>query len=133
MSNFDQEALVALLSDAPDAPPRSVDAIQRHGLLALTRGRAATIAEISRESDLDINETRTGIESLASVGRIETAGEEVIGVGGLTLTRTVHAVKHPSAAMDTAPSSPSVSPWPWGSMQRSPPAVHSAAPASMSR
>ena len=101
MSDFDPGPLVALLSDSCDAPPRSVRAIQQHGLLALTTGRAASVTELSHKSSLTVDEIRTGVTSLASAGRIETDGEKVIGASGLTLTETDHAVKLPNATMHT--------------------------------
>jgi hypothetical protein len=101
MSEFDQDQLVELLSDCQQAPPGSAEAIQQHGLLALVSGRAATVAEISRESGLTADDIRAGIDGLRRAGRIETSGEEVTGVGGLTLTATTHALELPAAALHT--------------------------------
>jgi alkylmercury lyase len=90
MSGFDQDALVALLSTACDGPPAPVDAIQRHGLRALLGGRPATTRQISARSGLGVEEIRAGIDGLTDAGRIETEGDEIVGVCGLTVTETVH-------------------------------------------
>lgn len=101
MNSFDPDQLVSRLSDGGGAPPDSIEAIQRFGILALVGGEAATVAQISERSGLTTDEVRSGIEGLRRAGRIETAGDRVVGVGGITLTESVHALRLPEASVHT--------------------------------
>lgn len=101
MSGVDPEQLVAMLVDASRAPLPFVEAIQEHGLTALAAGRAATLADIGDQSGLSVDEIRAGVEALAQAGRIEIDGDDVIGVGGLTLSETDHALDLPTASLHT--------------------------------
>ena len=101
MSDVDQRQLIAMLADAGDSPLPGVEAIQQHGLASLAAGRAASVTEIKDRSGLSIDDIRAGIEALQQAGRIEVDGDEVIGVGGLTLTSTVHSLRLPNASLHT--------------------------------
>ncbi len=50
MSTFDKDRVVSLLSEAGEAPPLAVDAIQTHGLRALLAGKPASGREIAAAS-----------------------------------------------------------------------------------
>jgi len=101
MSNFESDQLVSRLSEGGGAPSGSIEAIQRFGILALVGGEAATVAEIGERSGLTADEVRAGIEGLRRAGRIETVGDLVVGVGGLTLNESVHALRLPDASVHT--------------------------------
>ena len=101
MIDFDQHPLVSMLVDTCEAPPGAVAAVQRFGLQALVTGRPALLTEISMDSGLSVETIRAGISGLIEAGRIETDGETVHGVGGLTLSPTVHALELPDASMHT--------------------------------
>lgn len=101
MTDFDQDSIVAILGEAGGAPRAAVDAVQYHGLTALLNGTARTIAEIASLSGLGVRDIEDGIEALAEVGRIDLDGDRVVGVGGLTLTPTVHSLRLPNAEMHT--------------------------------
>ncbi|MFV2039823.1 MAG: organomercurial lyase [Acidimicrobiales bacterium] len=100
-TGFDQETIVALLGSAGDAPPAAVDAVQGHGLQALLTGTPATLQDISARSGLKLEEIRAGVEGLSAAGRIETNGEHVVGVSGLTVTETAHSLALADATMHT--------------------------------
>jgi hypothetical protein len=101
MSNFDNNRLIAQLDNACDAPTAAVEAIQHHGFAALLEGRAATLAEISDQCGLTVEDLKAGIAGLAEAGRLETIGDRVTGVRGLTLSETAHALTLPNATLNT--------------------------------
>lgn len=101
MSDFDQARIVSLMGDAGEAPPRAVAAVQRFGLQALVAGRPAHVTEISTDSGPGVETIRAGMDALIRAGRIETDGDTVHGVGGLTVTQTVHTLELPDAPMHT--------------------------------
>jgi alkylmercury lyase-like protein len=97
----DRARLVALLDTSCDAPPDAVDALQRHGLTALLTARPATLAEISEQTGINIDELRLGVVGLTEAGRIEFDGSRIVGIVGLTLRTTAHRVVLPDATMHT--------------------------------
>ena len=101
MSEFDSDGVVRHLSDGGGASLNSVEAIQRFGLSSLVGGEAATVAQISEWSGLTTDEVRSGIEGLRRAGRIETTDDLVVGVGGITLNQSVHALRLPEASVHT--------------------------------
>lgn len=101
MTSFDRDQVVSLLDTACGASPPAVDAIQRHGLASLLTGQPATLSEISQQSGIDIADISAGVTGLQEAGRIETRGDHVIGVGGLTTTSTAHTLALPEATMHT--------------------------------
>lgn len=101
MTEFDQDAIVTILGQAGGAARAAVDAVQYHGLTALLNGTAPTVGEIASLSGLGVSDIEDGIEALAEVGRIDLDGDRVVGVGGLTLTPTVHSLRLPNAEMHT--------------------------------
>ena len=101
MTNAPLEQVVRLLETSCDAPPAAVDAIQHHGLMSLLTGTPVTLADISDESGVCIDEIRAGVAGLQAAGRIEVEGSRVIGVGGLTISPTIHTLALPLATIHT--------------------------------
>lgn len=90
-----------MLGDVSQAPPAAVEAVQHQGLTSLLDGAPLTATRIAELSELPANDIEQAIQGLIEVGRIELDGGRVIGVGGLTLTKTVHSVRLPTAEMHT--------------------------------
>lgn len=101
MSDLDQNALVAMLADTAGASDAAVEAVQYHGLASLLDGAPLAAAEIAELSGLPLTDIEGGIHALISAGRIDLDEERVVGVGGLTLNTTVHALRLPNAEMHT--------------------------------
>ncbi|NNF53050.1 MAG: hypothetical protein HKN03_01275 [Acidimicrobiales bacterium] len=100
MGDFDQDTLVAMLADTSEAPG-AVAAVQYHGLVSLLDGLPPTVSDIAELSGLSPDEVEDGTRALIDAGRIELDGDRVVGVGGLTLNTTGHALSLPNAQMHT--------------------------------
>lgn len=101
MSEPDHSAIVELLASTDTETAEAVAAIQRFGLRSLLGGKCIGIDDIAGQAELSVDEVRAGIDSLIDAGRIETDGDTIIGVGGLTLTPTRHGLELPDAEMHT--------------------------------
>ena len=101
MAEFDRDRVVALLDTSCDAAPLAVDAIQKLGLASLLTGRPATLDEIKLRSGLERAEVDAGVSGLTAAGRIEIDDDRVVGVGGLTITSSVHTLALPDATLHT--------------------------------
>jgi alkylmercury lyase len=101
MAEFDQQTLVEMLGGTGSAPRAAVDAVQYHGLASLLNGTAQTLSGIAARSGLPLSDVEDGVRALVEVGRIDLDGDRVIGVGGLTLTSTVHSLSLPDAELHT--------------------------------
>lgn len=101
MNEPDHTRLVALLDNECGAPPAAVAAIQRYGIGALLHATPATVADIIERSGLTAEEIRAGIAGLAAAGRIETDADTIVGVGGLTLSKTPHSLVLTDASVHT--------------------------------
>ncbi len=64
-------------------------------------GTPATLAHISDESGVCIDEIRAGVAGLQKVGRSEMERSRVIGVGGLTMNPTNHTLALSLATIHT--------------------------------
>jgi len=101
MSEFDQDQVVALLGATNDAPPDAVDAIQRIGLRCLLDGAPVAAAGISDESGIPLDEIEAALVGLDRAGRLEMDGHAIVGVGGLTLSTTIHSLRLADSSFHT--------------------------------
>lgn len=89
-----------MLGERGDAP-RGVAAVHHFGLVSLLDGTAATTSDIAERSGLSKAEVEDGIQALVDAGRIELDGDRIVGVGGLTLNTTGHALSLAGSQMHT--------------------------------
>jgi hypothetical protein len=101
MTDLDRAQIIELLGSIDDDTTSAVEAIQQHGLRSLIAGRPISIDDIAQISGLSSDDLIDGIESLLAAGRIELDDDTIIGVGGLTTTGTVHALRLPDAQIHT--------------------------------
>ncbi len=90
-----------MLGGTAQATAEAVDAVQHHGVRSLLDGTPRSASEIASSSGLALNDINEAIEALVQAGRIELDGDRIVGVGGLTLNTTMHALSLANAELHT--------------------------------